>query len=67
MTKKTVKRVFLSSTADFFNGMSTAWAFASYDAIFHKAWIDLLTALALAILALTLSIGIKMKNYDKHT
>jgi hypothetical protein len=40
MTRKAVQTVVLSSTADFFNGMSTAWAFASYDAIFRKAWID---------------------------
>jgi ABC-type Fe3+ transport system permease subunit len=67
MTRKAVRTVVLSSTADFFNGMATAWAFASYDAIFRKAWIDLLTAVLLAILALALSIGIKIQLYDKHS
>lgn len=67
MYRKEVRKVVLSSSADFFNGMSTAWAFASYDAMFRKAWIDLLLALLLAILALTLSIGIKINSYAKHS
>jgi len=67
MTRKAVRRVFLTSTADFFNGMATAWAFASYDALFRLAWVDLLITLLLAILSLALSIGIKIKVYDKHT
>lgn len=67
MTRKAVRQVILSSTADFLNGMSTAWAFASYDALVHLAWIDLLNALLLATLSLSVSIGIKLKIYDKHS
>jgi len=44
MRRNRVRKVVLSSSADFFNGMATAWAFASYDAVFRKAWIDLLLA-----------------------
>ena len=67
MTRREVRKVALSSSADFFNGMATAFAFASYDAIFRKDWRDLLLSLLLAILALVLSIGIKIKLYDKHS
>jgi Kef-type K+ transport system membrane component KefB len=68
MTRRTVRKIVLTSTADFFNGMATAWAFASYDAILHLSWNDLLLALFLAILSLSTSIGIKLKlTYDKHT
>jgi len=67
MPRKAVRTVVLSSTADFFNGMATAWAFASYDALFRNAWLDLLYALLLAILSLSASIGIKIKLYDKHS
>jgi len=67
MTRKGVRTVVLSSTADFFNGMSTAWAFASYDALSRLAWLDLSNALLLAILSLSVSIGIKIKLYDKHS
>ena len=54
----------LSSAADFFNGMATAWAFASYDALSRLAWMDLLSALLLAILSLSVSMGVKLKLYD---
>lgn len=37
MTKETARTVILSTIADFSNGMATAWAFASYNAIFHLA------------------------------
>ena len=68
MTRKAVRTVVLSSTADFFNGMATAWAFASYDAISRLAWMDLLSSLLLAILSLLLSISMKLQlTYDKHT
>lgn len=67
MAHKVLRKVVLSSTADFFNGMATAWAFACYDALFRSAWIDLLYALLLAILALGVSIGIKLKLYVKHS
>ena len=68
MTRKAVRTVVLSSTADFFNGMATAWAFASYDGLSRMNWVDLINALALAILSLSTSIGIKLKlAYDKHS
>ncbi len=68
MTKKQVRKVVLSSTADFFNGMATAWAFAAYDSIIHVAWIDLLSSLTLAILSLSACMSIRLKlTYDKHT
>lgn len=68
MAKEVVRTVVLSTVADFSNGMATAWAFASYDALLHLAWIDLLTALFLAILSLGVSIGIKLRlTYDKHS
>jgi len=67
MTRKAVRRVVLSSTGDFFNGMATAWAFASYDALSRFAWWDLINALLLAILSLSVSIGIRLKIYDKHS
>jgi hypothetical protein len=66
--KRKARKIVLTSVADFFNGMATAWAFASYDAIFHLAWIDLLSSLLLAILSLSASMSIKIKlAYDKHT
>ncbi len=68
MTKKAMRLVVLTSFADFCNGMATAWAFAAYDSLSRLAWIDLLSALLLAILSLSTSIGIKLKlTYDKHT
>jgi hypothetical protein len=38
MHRKEVRKVVLSSFADFSNGMATAWAFASYDALIRLAW-----------------------------
>jgi hypothetical protein len=67
MHRKEVRKVVLISFADFSNGMATAWAFASYDALIRLAWWDLLSALCLAILSLLLSISMKLKRYDKHT
>ncbi len=67
MTRKVVKTVILSNTADFSNGMATAWGFASYDALIRLSWMDLLSALFLAIISLILSISIRLKIYDKHT
>jgi len=67
MTRKAVRNIVLSSTGDFFNGMATAWAFASYDALSRLAWMDLINGLALAILSLSASIGIRLKIYDKHS
>lgn len=63
-----MRKVVLTSGADFFNGMATAWAFAAYDSLSRLAWLDLLSALLLAILSLSTSIGIKLKlTYDKRT
>jgi hypothetical protein len=68
MHRKKVRNVILSSSADFFNGMATAWTFAAYDSLSHLAWMDLLKALLLAILSLSASIGMKWKlTYDKRT
>ncbi len=67
MTRREVRKVVLANSADFSNGMATAWAFASYDALMHLAWLDLLNALFLAILSFSLSIGMKLQlTYDKH-
>ena len=62
-----MRNVVLTSFADFSNGMATAWAFASYDALIRLAWVDLLSSFFLAILSLLLSISMKLKLYDKHT
>ncbi len=68
MTRIAVRTVVLSTTADFCNGMATAWAFAFYDTLFRFSWLDLLSSLFLAILSLMLSISIKLKlTYDKRT
>jgi len=68
MTRTAVRTVVLSSAADFFNGMATAWAFAAYDSIFRHSWVDLLSSLLLAILSLSASMSIKLKfAYDKRT
>ena len=67
MTRKVVRTVVLSNLADLFNGMSTAWAFAFFDALFRLAWSDLLNALLLAILSFSFSVGMKLKLYDKHS
>ena len=67
MTRKAVSTVVLSNLADLFNGMAIAWAFASYDALIHLAWLDLLSSLFLAILSFSLSIGMRLQlTYDKH-
>ena len=60
MTRKRLRKVVLTSVADFFNGMATAWAFAAYDSLSRLAWMDLLSALLLAILSLRASIGMKL-------
>jgi hypothetical protein len=63
-----IKIVFLSTSADFWTGMSTAWAFAALDSLNRLAWLDLLFSLCLAILAFSLSVGIKLKiAYAKHS
>ncbi len=67
MTRKEVRTVILSNTADFSNGMATAWGFASYDALIRLSWMDLISSLSLAIISLILSISIKLKIYDKHS
>jgi hypothetical protein len=67
MTRKVVRTVLLSNFADFSNGMATAWAFASFDAVRRLAWVDLLSSLFLAILSFSFSIGMKLTLYDKHT
>jgi len=68
MVNRKVKKIILTSFADFFNGMSTAWVFAAYDAVFHSAWIDLISSLTLGILCFSAAISIKVKlAYDKLT
>jgi hypothetical protein len=68
MSRKEVKMIFLSTSADFWIGMSTAWAFAAIDSLNSLAWLDLLFSLSLAILAFSLSLGIKLKiAYAKRT
>ncbi len=58
----------LASTADFFNGMATAWAFAAYDSLIHLVWMDLLSSFILAILSLSACMSIRLKlTYDKRT
>ena len=66
MHRKEVRKVVLTSFADVSNGIATAWAFASYDALIRLAWWDLLSSVTLAILSLLLSLSIKLKRYDKH-
>jgi hypothetical protein len=68
MNNETVRSIFLTTAADFWIGMSTAWAFAAIDSLNHLAWVDLLFSLFLATLAFSLSLGIKLKiAYVKHT
>ena len=38
------KKIFLTTFADFFTGMSTAWAFAAVDSLNHLAWLDLISS-----------------------
>ena len=47
--------------------MAAAWAIASFDALHRLAWIDLFGSLLSALLAFSLSIGFKLKIYDKHS
>ena len=49
LTRKALRKIVLTSAGDFFNGMATAWAFASYDAFSRWSWWDLINTLALAI------------------
>ena len=58
--------MFLTTSADFFTGMATAWAFAAADSLNRLAWWDLLGALWLAILCFSATISIKLKLYGKH-
>jgi len=67
MTRREARKVVLVNSADFSNGMATAWAFAFFDALFRFAWSDLLNALLLAILSFSFSAGMKLKLYDKHS
>jgi Co/Zn/Cd efflux system component len=68
MSRTEIKIVFLSTSADFWIGMATAWAFAAIDSLNHLAWLDLLFSLLLAILAFSLSVGIRLKvAYAKHS
>lgn len=67
MTRRAVRTAFLSNIADFCNGMAAAWAFAFFDALHRLAWSDLFGSLLSAILAFSLSIGFKLKLYDKHS
>lgn len=58
--------IIFSVFADFWNGMATAWTFGCYDALMRGAFNDLLLSFLLAILALSISIGIKLQlAYDK--
>jgi len=61
MRPNELKTVFLSTSADFFTGMATAWAFAAVDSLNHLAWLDLLSSLFLSIRSFSVSIGIKLK------
>jgi len=61
------KKIFLTTFADFFTGMSTAWAFAAVDSLNHLAWLDLISALWLAILTFSAAISIKSKLYVEYT
>ena len=67
MTRRAARTVVLANTADFCNGMATAWAFAFFDALHCLAWSDVFGSLFGAILAFSLSIGLKLKLYAKHS
>jgi hypothetical protein len=68
MSRKVVRRIVLTTFADFSNGMGTAWAFAAYDSLNRYNVLDLLSSLFLAILSLILAISIKLKlEHDKYT
>ena len=67
MTKKEGSKIALTTFADFFTGMSTAWAFAAIDSLNHLVWLDLLSSLWLAILTFSAAISIKSKLYVEYT
>jgi hypothetical protein len=67
VSKREVRRVYLSTFAEFSIGMATAWAFAFYLALIALSWWDLLSSLSLAILSLLLTISLKLKTYDKYS
>jgi hypothetical protein len=67
MSKKEVRKIVLTTFADFFTGMATAWAFAAIDSLNHLVWLDLLSSLWLAILTFSAAISIKSKLYVEYT
>jgi Co/Zn/Cd efflux system component len=67
MRKNAVRKIVLSTSADFYTGMSTAWAFAAVDSFTHLAWLDLISSLFLATLTFSAAISIKMKNYVEYS
>jgi len=67
MIRKAVKTVVLSNLAEVFTGMSTAWAFAFFDALFRYQWTDLQNSLLLASICFSFSAGLRLKLYDKHS
>ena len=67
MTRKDVRVVILTTSADFWNGMATAWAFAAVDSLNRLDWMDLLFSIFLAMLSFSAAIGIKLKLYAEHS
>jgi|SRR5450755_4300395 len=67
MTKRERRKVILTTFADFFTGMATAWAFAAIDSLNHLIWLDLLSSLWLAILTFSAAISIKSTLYVEYT
>ena len=63
---KEANKIILATFADFFIGMSTAWAFAALDSLNRLAWLDLLSSLWLAILSFSAVVSIRMKLYAKR-
>jgi Co/Zn/Cd efflux system component len=65
MTRNT-REAILSTVADFFTGMATAWLFAAIASLYQLVWLDLLSSLFLAILSLSAAISAKLELYAKH-
>lgn len=54
---RNAREAVLSTVADFFTGMVTAWVFAAIDSLYHLLWLDLLSSLFLAILSLSAAVS----------
>jgi hypothetical protein len=63
-----LKDTILSSIADLFSGMATAWALTLFYALTHLNLTNVFNSFILIIIFLSTAIGIRLKlSYDKHS